>query len=121
MVPPECIADYYKIGDIFVSASRSETQGLTYIEALASGLPLLCRRDDCLNDVLLHEVNGFAYTTEAEFFTGLSVLSDVQMRQDMGIAAQRAAYAQFSAESFVQKALRVYQDCLMQSKRAFAA
>ena len=121
MVPPECIADYYKMGDIFVSASRSETQGLTYIEALASGLPLLCRRDDCLNGVLLHDVNGFTYTTEAEFFTGLSVLSDVQMRQDMGIAAQRAAYAQFSAESFVQKALRVYQDCLMRSKGAFAA
>ena len=49
------------------------------------------------------------------------MLSDVQMRQDMGIAAQRAAYAQFSAESFVQKALRVYQDCLMQSKGASTA
>ena len=26
----------------------SETQGMTYGEALASGLPLLCRKDDCL-------------------------------------------------------------------------
>ena len=42
MVPPAQVADYYRLGDLFVSASTSETQGLTYIEALASGLPALC-------------------------------------------------------------------------------
>ena len=121
MVSPECIADYYKMGDIFVSASRSETQGLTYIEALASGLPLLCRRDDCLNGVLLHAVNGFAYTTEAEFLAGLSALSDAQTQHDMGIAAQRAAYARFSAEGFTQNVLQVYQSCQLRSKEESAA
>jgi 1,2-diacylglycerol 3-alpha-glucosyltransferase len=44
MIPPKQIGDYYHIGDLFVSASASETQGLTYIEALASGLPTLCRK-----------------------------------------------------------------------------
>ena len=110
-----------KVGDIFVSASRSETQGLTYIEAMASGLPLLCRKDDCLSGVLLPEVNGFAYTTEAEFLAGLSALSDAQTRRDMGAAAQSAAYARFSAESFTRKVLQVYQDCLPRSKEASAA
>ena len=121
MVVPERVADYYKIGDIFVSASRSETQGLTYIEAMASGLPLLCRRDDCLSGVLLPAVNGIPYATESEFLTGLSALSDARTRRDMGAAAQKAAYAQFSAESFTQKVLRVYQDCLLRSKEASAA
>ena len=121
MAAPERVADYYKVGDIFVSASRSETQGLTYIEAMASGLPLLCRKDDCLSGVLLPEVNGFAYTTEAEFLAGLSALSDAQTRRDMGAAAQSAAYARFSAESFTRKVLQVYQDCLPRSKEASAA
>jgi 1,2-diacylglycerol 3-alpha-glucosyltransferase len=31
------IADYYRAADVFVSASDSESQGLTYIEALAAG------------------------------------------------------------------------------------
>src|SRR5699024_12545089 len=44
-VPPAQATAYYRLADVFVSASRSETQGLTYIEALATGLPALCRRD----------------------------------------------------------------------------
>lgn len=51
MVPPDEVHTYYQLGDIFVSASTSETQGLTYVEAAANGLPLLCRRDPCLDEV----------------------------------------------------------------------
>ena len=94
---------------------------ISMLEAMASGLPLLCRKDDCLSGVLLPEVNGFAYTTEAEFLAGLSALSDAQTRRDMGAAAQSAAYARFSAESFTRKVLQVYQDCLPRSKEASAA
>lgn len=43
MIPADQVASYYKAGDIFVSASNSETQGLTYIEAMASALPVLCK------------------------------------------------------------------------------
>src|SRR5699024_4227719 len=39
MICPQEIATYYQLGDIFINASTSETQGLTYIEALLSGLP----------------------------------------------------------------------------------
>lgn len=39
MVAPEEVPDWYRLGDLFVSASSSETQGLTYIEALAAGVP----------------------------------------------------------------------------------
>ena len=35
MVPHGEVADYYRLGDLFVTASTSETQGLTYFEALA--------------------------------------------------------------------------------------
>ena len=52
MVSPAEVASYYPAGDLFVSASTSETQGLTYAEALAAGLPLLCRRDQCLRAVV---------------------------------------------------------------------
>ena len=52
MVSPEVVASYYPAGDLFISASTSETQGLTYAEALAAGLPLLCRKDECLRAVV---------------------------------------------------------------------
>ena len=52
MVAPEEVPDWYRLGDLFVSASSSETQGLTYIEALAAGVPALCRADPCLEGVI---------------------------------------------------------------------
>lgn len=71
MVSPGDVTQYYQLADIFVSASTSETQGLTYIEASANGLPLLCRRDPCLSDVLINGKNGIDYETENEFQNAL--------------------------------------------------
>ena len=57
----------YRLGDLFVSASSSETQGLTYIEALAAGVPALCRADLCLEGVILEGENGWQYHSFQEF------------------------------------------------------
>ena len=67
MVAPDEVHKYYQLGDIFVSASTSETQGLTYVEAAANGLPLLCRRDPCLDGVIVEGQNGYEYEAEEEF------------------------------------------------------
>ncbi len=67
MVDPSQVSAYYQLGDVFVSASTSETQGLTYIEAAANGLPLLCRRDPCLDGVLVEGRNGYEYEAEKDF------------------------------------------------------
>ena len=67
MISPEEVGRYYQLGDVFVCASNSETQGITYIEALASGVPALCRKDDCLNQVVTDGYNGFQYDSYAYF------------------------------------------------------
>ncbi len=41
MIPPNETALYYKAADFFISASTSETQGLTYLESIASGTPII--------------------------------------------------------------------------------
>ena len=74
MVPPEKVQEYYQLGDVFVSASTSETQGLTYIEAAANGLPLLCRKDPCLKGIIEQNENGFEYTDEGEFLSALNFI-----------------------------------------------
>lgn len=73
-VAPTEVQKYYQLGDVFVSASTSETQGLTYIEAAANGLPLLCRQDICLDDVIEQGENGYAYESEEEF---LAYIDDI--------------------------------------------
>lgn len=76
MISPDLIHEYFQLGEAFVCASQSEAQGLTYIEAMASGLPLLCKYDDCLEGVLLEEKNGYFFDGYEDFSKKLLYLLD---------------------------------------------
>ena len=103
---------YYQTGDIFVCASTSESQGLTYVEALSSGLPLVCRRDDCLCGVLDDGENGYQYETETEFVRGvMRILSDRELAHDMQLRSLENAEA-FGAETFGRRMEQLYLDVL---------
>ena len=82
MVKPSEVQEYYQLGDVFVSASTSETQGLTYVEAAANGLPLICRRDPCIEGVVIDGENGYQYDDEDDFTEKLlQALSDPEWRE----------------------------------------
>ncbi|OLS28115.1 MAG: Alpha-monoglucosyldiacylglycerol synthase [Candidatus Heimdallarchaeota archaeon LC_3] len=49
----------YHAGDIFVSPSNTETQGLTFIEAMSQGLPVLGVRSRGVSDSVIHKKNGY--------------------------------------------------------------
>lgn len=113
MVPPDQVADFYRLGDVFVSASSSETQGLTYLEALASGVPALCRRDECLEGVIQDGVNGWQYQTSAQFRRHLQqLMDDPALREQMGRQAAELAQRSFSYQAFAARAAAVYQQVL---------
>lgn len=112
MVPPTQVREYYQLGDIFVSASTSETQGLTYIEAAANGLPLLCRKDPCLQDVMVCGENGYEYTDAEQFRQGLAaILSDEQWRFDASVCSREIADS-FGKEAFGAAVEKVYRSLL---------
>ena len=109
-VPREAVADWYAVGDVFVSASRSETQGLTYAEALACGLPVLCRADPCLDDLVTDGRVGWQYTTDAEFHQRLDVLhASAELRRELSREARRTAVDQCSAQGFGARIEEVYE------------
>lgn len=95
------IQNYYALGNVFVSASTSETQGLTYVEALASGKPLLAKRDDCLNGLLEYGENGYSFTTDCEFISNYNKLFEDDnwstMKDSAVNAANHISSAQFGA------------------------
>ena len=112
--------DYYRLGDIFITASTSETQGLTYFEALASGLPVLCRRDPCLEGVIEDGVNGWQYEDSREFCRRLEEFcGDKALRREMARAAEDTA-ARFSAEAFGQAAEELYRSVLQREREEAA-
>lgn len=112
MVTPEEVWKYYQLGDVFVCASNSETQGITYIEALASGIPALCRKDECLNQVVTDGYNGFQYESYAYFKMHLSYILENEMRRaEMGERARETAYL-YSTWNFCTMAENLYREVL---------
>lgn len=112
MVKPEQVAEYYKCGDIFVSASSSETQGLTYIEALASGLPVICRKDKCLDGVVEDVMNGFQYTKSDEYIDVIETLSNEKKNVELMSKNALKSSHKFEAKLFAQRALTLYDEAI---------
>jgi 1,2-diacylglycerol 3-alpha-glucosyltransferase len=108
MVPADQVADWYQMGDLFVSASTSETQGLTYVEALAAGVPALCRADPCLEGVILEGENGWEYQDQQEFLQKLEIAQTMDLAQ-MGQKARQHA-RNFSAVLFAERAESIYTE-----------
>lgn len=109
MVDPSEVHKYYQVGDIFVGASTSETQGLTYIEAAANGLPLLCRRDPCLDGVLVEGKNGYEYEAEQEF---CELLDTILSSPDWYLTARAQSKEiadTFDKSSFAKKIEDIYE------------
>ncbi len=118
MIEPDKVAEYYQAGDFFVSASTSETQGLTYVEALAAGIPLLCREDPCLAGVVDNGKNGWKFTDEESFENALtkwldmSAASRQQLRQNAVQSADK-----FSTRTFADRVEKLYENvCELREK-----
>lgn len=110
MVAPEQVGKYYRAGDLFVSASTSETQGLTYAEALASGLPLLCRKDECLDALVTEKENGWQYKDEQSFIDKLQewIHLDKEEKERMSYKAEKSIDA-LAVDVFVEAVEQLYK------------
>ena len=67
----EDVGNYYKMADLFVSASDTETQGLTYIEALAAGTQCVVYDTDYTEHVFDDEMYGKIFTTKKEMLADI--------------------------------------------------
>ena len=76
-VPYADVPFYYQLADIYLSASTSETQGLTFIESIASKTLVLCRFDENLIDVIKDGETGFYFSDEASFTRKLNKILQI--------------------------------------------
>ena len=82
-VPLTEVAKYYQLGDVFVTASQTETQGLTVIEAMASSMPVVCMKDESFMNTVVPDLNGYMFENKREYrniITDLYNDSDKLMR-----------------------------------------
>ena len=108
MVSPADVPRYYALADAFVSASASEAQGLTYLEALAAGLPLLCRDDPCLKNLVQQGQNGYVWQNPAQL---VRLSHTLLYRDDPDILRKNAVASArpYSAAAFAAAAEQLYR------------
>ena len=122
MIAPEEVGHYYQAGDLFVSASTSETQGMTYAEALAGGIPLLCRRDGCLEQVVTDGENGWQYDERKDFlgrireWKGMSEDAKSRMQDKAVDSAEK-----FSSGNFAGRVEKIYEQQIRRYRYSNAA
>ena len=67
MVPWEKVPIYYQLADIFVTASTTETQGLTVIEAMAAGVVPVCIDDESFRLTVVDGLNGKIFKNKRDY------------------------------------------------------
>ena len=106
------VPKYYQIMDVFVNASKSETQGLTYIEALASGLPLLVQKDDCIDDVVQDYYNGIYFDGEADLTQKMEEIQKVPTTLKQIKANTELSVEKYSKEQYAKNIESIYNDAI---------
>ena len=108
-VPWEEIVSYYLIADCFATASLTETQGLTVIEAMAASLPVVCINDESFNDVVINELNGLIFNNRREYKKAITKLyKDRDLLERLSNQARIAAETH-SSKYFAEQILDVYK------------
>lgn len=100
---------YYHCADVCISASKTETQGLTVIEAMASSLPAICIEDEAFHTMVVDRLNGRFFKEELECSKMIEELSQ-DKKQITSLSKQAIVAAKkFSLEEFAKGILEVYQ------------
>jgi 1,2-diacylglycerol 3-alpha-glucosyltransferase len=109
-VPIQDVPYYYQLADVFVSASLTETQGLTFMEAMVSNRLVLCRFDENLAELIRHQQTGFIFSDEEDFARQVNTIFNLtkekreQINRDVATAVNR-----YSLPIFYQNLIEVYQ------------
>ncbi len=100
---------YYHTADIFATASTSETQGLTVIEAMAANVVPVCIDDEAFKSAIVDNLNGYIFKTEEEY---CNIILDLAKSQEIRskISSQARIQAEHSSSSqYAENVLVVYE------------
>ena len=110
------IGKYYQLGDVFVSASTSETQGLTYIEAMAAGVLVVAKKDRSVEGIVIDGETGYYFEEDSELPAILhKALALPEKREEM-VSNALKNIAHLSSETFAKNVEALYIETLEKNK-----
>jgi len=112
------LVDLYRAADLFLFSSKTETQGLVLVEAMAGGTPAVAVGELGVVDVVQDGVNGFLVPEDTDRFAAaaIRVLSDPAEYAAL-CAGARATAARMSVQSYCDRMVELYEACLATPNR----
>ena len=116
-VPWDEVPLYYACADIFATASHTETQGLTVIEAMASSLPVVALNDDAFRSVIVEGLNGYLFDNKKDY---IDIMDKILSSEDEMIKLGKQARINsetYSSKYFAERVLDVYKLIIKSKKK----
>jgi glycosyltransferase involved in cell wall biosynthesis len=100
----------YRSADIFIFSSRTETQGLVLLEAMAQGVPVVSTAELGTRDVLKEGLGVWIAKEELEDFSKkvIRMLGNAELRDELGKAGREYAMG-WSASKQAERMIDFYQ------------
>lgn len=107
-VSEQKLAECYASCDVFVMPSKTETQGITVLEAMACGKPVVVFKG-ASSEVVHNRADGFIVRNEQEFIGKIAdLLANEKKRAIMGRRARKTA-EENSIEKLGSRMLKIYE------------
>jgi len=105
------LLDCYAAADVFVFASRTETQGLVLLEAMAQGTPVVSTAELGTRSILVAGSGALVVPEEQAAFAAavVRVLQDAELRAELGTRGRSYART-WSAATMAQRLAGIYCD-----------
>lgn len=112
------IPQAYADADVFVFASKSETQGLVIYEAMASGIPVVAVSDPAFAGIITNGESGFLIEDTPRVFakTVLKVLKDKKLAEKLGRNG-RQAMQQYSIDTVAEQMEALYKTLIAKNSK----
>lgn len=112
-VKPDEMSLWYNLGDAFLFASKSETQGMVVLEAMSAGLPVVAVRSSGIEDVVRDGQNGFKTPENKNQWLARAkeLLEDDTLRHQLSDKARDFA-SDYSVEQFARDVRTIYATTL---------
>lgn len=107
---------YYHVSDVFATASKTETQGLTIIEAMASQVVPVCMRDEAFQSMVTEGLNGLFFVTNEEYEAEIKrlYLNPKELKKFDKQARIQAEH--YSSKNYADRVLEVYQRAIKEKQ-----
>ena len=108
---------YYHVSNLFVTASKTETQGLTVIEAMASNVTPVCMRDEAFQSMVTEDLNGVFFETKEEYIEKIEKLYKNKKELERLNRQARIQSETYSSKFYADRVLTVYRRAINAKKK----